>query len=248
MVASAYDEIGVGYAAHRRPDPSIQAAIWRVIADRTVANVGAGTGSYEPAGTVVAVEPSAVMIAQRPAGSAPVVQGIAEALPLSTDSVDACLAVLTVHHWGDPLLGLTEMLRASRGPVVIVTWDQRALQNLWLYRYFPAAIALDAARWTDVTALAGALDTEATVAPLLVPRDCKDGFAAAYWARPAAYLDPNVRASISSLVRLPASVVDRGVAELRRDLASRKWDEDNADLSGLEMFDAGYRLITLSPL
>ena len=87
----------------------------------TVANIGAGTGSYEPSNTVVAVEPSKVMIRQRSDGAAPVVRAVAEHLPLCANAVDAALAVLTVHHWSDVEAGVAEMIRVVRRRIVILT-------------------------------------------------------------------------------------------------------------------------------
>lgn len=69
MSGSQYDLLGRGYARTRKPDPRIAKRIEAALGEaRTVLNVGAGTGSYEPADRkVTAVEPSAEMIAQRPA-------------------------------------------------------------------------------------------------------------------------------------------------------------------------------------
>jgi ubiquinone/menaquinone biosynthesis C-methylase UbiE len=120
-----YDEIGSVYARHRRPDPRLADLIDGALGDaRTVVNVGAGTGSYEPTDrTVVAVEPSGVMIGQRSPGSAPAVRAVAESLPFADRSFDAALAVLTVHHWTDAAAGLAEMARVA-GRVVVLTFDK----------------------------------------------------------------------------------------------------------------------------
>lgn len=205
-------------------------------------NVGAGTGSYEPASTVVAVEPSLVMVQQRPAGSAPAVRAIAEALPFADASFDASLAVLTTHHWTDPAAGLAELARVSRRQVVF-TWDQHfSTSHFWFIRdYLPEAAererslaALDAvvAHWPDVTV---------TVVP--VPHDCTDGFFAAWWRRPEAFLSPVVRASISGIALLDQAVVGAAVARLDADLRSGAWRERYADLLGLDELDCGYRLV-----
>lgn len=228
-------------------DIRIQAQIWAALGNAsTIANIGAGAGSYEPLSTQVAVEPSKVMIDQRPSTAAPAVQSVAERLPLASDSVDACLAVLTVHHWTDPLMGLREMRRVSRKRSVILTWDQAVLSEFWLHRYVPAAAILDASRWTDVPSIASMLGpVVVTSIPVLVPRDCTDGFAAAYWARPEAYLDPAVRASISSLAQLPDADVAPGLGRLEQDLREGRWHIENAHLEDAGEFDAGYRLIVI---
>ena len=116
-----YDAIGQGYAATRREDPRIAALVHAALGDaRTVVNVGAGTGSYEPRDRdVIAVEPSGVMIAQRdPALPVPIRSG-AYPLPLGDRSVDAAMAILTIHHWDDDRRrGVEELRRVARGPVV----------------------------------------------------------------------------------------------------------------------------------
>jgi SAM-dependent methyltransferase len=241
---TVYDRIGRGYGTTRRPDPRIAAQVAAALTGMTsVVNVGAGTGSYEPAETVVAVEPSSIMIAQRPDGAAPCVRGTAEALPLADGRVDAALAVLTVHHWTDVEAGIAELRRVARRRVVILTWDQSVLRDFWLVReYLPAAAAVSAGHAVPVPRLVELLPA-ARVEPVLVPHDCTDGFGAAFWRRPEAYLDPSVRAGISMLAQAdPRELVD-GLSALAADLDSGAWHERHRDLLPLDRLDAGYRLI-----
>jgi ubiquinone/menaquinone biosynthesis C-methylase UbiE len=77
------------------------------------------------------------MIEQRPVGAAPVVQGCAEALPFADKSFDAVLGVLTVHHWKDQTMGLSECARVARSKVVILTMDFDSFASFWLFDYFP---------------------------------------------------------------------------------------------------------------
>jgi SAM-dependent methyltransferase len=241
--ATIYDRIGRRYAQRRRPDPRIAARIARALGDaRTVVNVGAGAGSYEPEDRhVVAVEPSEVMIAQRPREAAPVVRAVAEALPFSNNQFDAALAVLTVHHWTDPKRGVAELRRVARRQVIF-TWDPAHLAPFWFTRdYLPEAVALDAGFTTlrATVALLGA----ATVEPIRVPHDCHDGFFAAYWRRPEAYLDPDVRAGISGFGILDENVVEHALKLLADDLESGEWYRRNDHLLGLDELDLGYRLV-----
>ena len=237
-----YDEIGRTYASTRRPDPRVEAAIRLALGDAaSVVNVGAGAGSYEPPQTVLAVEPSAAMIAQRPAGAAPAVQAAAEQIPLADGACDAALAVLTIHHWADPQRGVREMRRVA-GRVVILTWDPDHAEAFWLVRdYLPESAALDRRRMPAIGAVSAWMGG-AEVMPVPVPHDCVDGFFGAFWRRPEAYLDPRVRAGMSNLRRL-GPPVDRAVAALRADLASGAWRERNRDLLGLDELDLGYRLL-----
>ncbi|SFW67265.1 class I SAM-dependent methyltransferase [Amycolatopsis australiensis] len=238
-----YDEIGVGYALGRRTDPRWLAPVLDALAGaRSVVDVGSGTGSYEPPSRrVVAVEPSAEMIRQRPAGAAPVVRAVAEALPFGSSAFDAALAVLTVHHWPDWRRGLTELRRVSRRQVVLA-YDTRLHNDFWLVReYVPEVAALERSRPSahDIAEFLGA----SSVAELPVPWDFTDGVFPAYWRRPAAYLDPAVRRSCSALAQTPPDAVARGMARLRADLASGRWQENHADLLTLPEWDAGFRLI-----
>jgi SAM-dependent methyltransferase len=242
--AADYDEIGVGYARTRRPDPRIARRILDALGDaRSVVNVGAGAGSYEPDDRrVVAVEPARTMIRQRPAGAAPVVQGRAERLPLGDGAVDGALAVLTVHHWGDPARGLAELRRVAAARAVVLTWDQPTWESFWLLReYFPLS---DAARRQAVAieAIVAALGG-GRVLPVPVPHDCIDGFHGAFWRRPEAYLDPHVRAGISGFAAVGPRTLETGLARLGEDLASGAWAERHRDLAGLEALDLGYRLV-----
>ena len=237
-----YDEIGRTYASTRRPDPRVEAAIRLALGDAaSVVNVGAGAGSYEPPQTVLAVEPSAAMIAQRPAGAAPAVQAAAEQIPLADGACDAALAVLTIHHWADPQRGVREMRRVA-GRVVILTWDPDHAEAFWLVRdYLPESAALDRRRMPAIGAVSAWMGG-AEVMPVPVPHDCVDGFFGAFWRRPEAYLDPRVRAGMSNLSRL-GPPVGRAVAALRADLESGAWRERNRDLLGLDELDLGYRLL-----
>lgn len=240
--AAVYDTIGTGYARVRRPDPRLERALWDALGDaRTVVDVGAGAGSYEPPTTVLAVEPSIEMIAQRPAGAAPVVQAVAEALPLRDGAVDAALAVLTVHHWRDWRAGVAELRRVA-DRVVVLTWDQQVTEDFWLFEYVPELRALDAARAVDVGELAAALGG-AEVTTWEVPHDCRDGFLAAHWRHPARYLDPVTRTGMSLFRQGDAGVVERGLARLRADLDDGTWQRHHGHLLQRDHLDAGYRIV-----
>ena len=239
-----YDNLGRAYARQRRGDPAVAAQLRRAIgAARTVVNVGAGPGSYEPPDLeVVAVEPSTVMLAQRPAGAGAAVRAVAEALPFGNRAFDAAMAVLTMHHWVDPARGLTELCRVARRTVVL-TFDVTRHSDFWLVaEYLPEVTQLDRSpllRPEHVAEVIGATRIET----VLIRHDCRDGFLGAYWRRPGAYLDPAVRAAISGIARLPEAVVTRGMSRLAADLASGRWAERQVDLLERQEIDLGYRLI-----
>ncbi len=240
-----YDSIGRSYAAFRRPDRRIASAIDAALGDAgSVVNIGAGTGSYEPSNRmVVAVEPSEVMMRQRPADAAPCLRGRAEALPLATASVDAAMAVLTIHHWTDPERGLGEMARVARKRVVLLTWVPDA-EPFWLTEdYFPEIVAHDRKVFPGAAALTALLERSigpVRMTPVAIPHDCTDGFLCAYWRRPEFYLEAAIRSGMSSFARIDA---EPGLARLRADLSSGRWAERNGHLLALETLDLGYRIV-----
>ena len=247
MTQVVYDRIGIGYADLRVPDQRIARQLHAALVGATsVVNVGAGTGSYEPHVDVVAVEPSRKMLSQRPESSAPAVQAIAEALPFRDGCFDAALAILTTHHWGDLERGLSELRRVSRSQVIL-TWDQAfTAENFWLLTdYLPEA----AERERDLDALDAILELwpDAEVQTVPIPWDCTDGFFAAFWRRPEAYLVPAVRAAISGLALMPQDLVDSAIARLAADLESGAWAEKHAVLLGRPEQDCGYRLVIRDP-
>jgi SAM-dependent methyltransferase len=242
-----YDRTGATYSLTRRPDPRIAAVIDRALHGLTsVANIGAGTGSYEPSQTVVAVEPSRVMIDQRPPATAPAVQAAAERLPIRTDAVDAAMAVLTVHHWADVAAGVSEMVRIARRRVAILTWDDTIFRQFWLLReYLPAAAETDARLAVPISTLISLLgDDRVSIMSVPVPYDCIDGFGGAYWRRPHAYLDDTVQAGISMLSLTPRTQLQEGLSRLRSDLITGAWHRRHADLLDKTELDLGYRLLT----
>lgn len=239
-----YDTIGATYTRTRRTEPRIAARIWAALGDaRTVLNVGAGTGSYEPADrSVLAVEPSARMRAQRRADAAPCLAGAAENLPFGDQCFDAAMAVCTVHHWRDPIAGLREMRRVARR-VVVFLFDTSDPDEFWLNRdYMPEFAALSAcAIMASVPAMADAIG--ARLEPVRIPWDCADGFYVAYWRQPEAYLDESVRRGISVWDAVGLDVEQRVVRSLHADLASGRWAERNRELAGLDAADLGARLL-----
>lgn len=241
MIA-AYDTIGVNYADLRKPDARIEAIIQSALGPaKTVLNVGAGTGSYEPADRhVTAIEPSSEMIRQRHPSAATVIQGYAEDLPFDDNAFDASMAILTIHHWTDQAQGLREMCRVTRGPVVILTFDP-SFRGYWLEDYIPELMALDDTqmpRMTDYEAWLGSVE----IAVVPVPHDCTDGFLYAYWRRPHAYLDSRVRAAMSSFWAI--GDVSAGLGRLAADLESGAWAQRYGGLLELDACDFGYRLVT----
>jgi Methyltransferase domain len=237
-----YDEIGAAYGSRRRTEPRIAARIWSALGDaRTVLNVGAGTGSYEPADRdVTAVEPSAVMRAGRPAGAAPCIAAAAEALPFPDRSFDAAMAVLSDHHWQDPTAGLLEMRRVARR-VVVFQWDDSCFGCFWLVRdYLPEFNELGS-RGPTLAERAAAID--AAMEPVPIPWDCLDGFFHSYWRRPHAYLREEVRRGTSVWSSIGADVESRAVSALAEDLVSGLWYERNQDLLVLEEAELGARIL-----
>ena len=240
-----YDRIGIVYSRHRHGDPRIMNQIEVALgqADRVV-DVGAGAGAYSPvARQVVAVEPSEVMIAQRPDNAAPVVRAVAGALPFPDRSFDAALATFTVHHWSDPTAGLREMRRVAASQVVL-TFDQGEewLDDFWLTRDYLPRDYFRGSMFSGLEPVLRELE-QCRVEVVPVPADCTDGFFCSYWKRPVAYLDPEVRISISALALLGDEILEPGLRRLKDDIRSGRWAERNRDLLDLDSYDWGYRLV-----
>jgi SAM-dependent methyltransferase len=239
-----YDTLGVGYTAVRQEDPRLAARIRAALGDaRSVLNVGAGAGAYEPADLdVTAVEPSAVMRAQRPPGAAPVLDARAEQLPFDDGSFDAAMAILSDHHWDDHARGLAELRRVARRRVVLFNAQPHSIADSWLVRDYlqgfaglvPDGYSLE----QTLEALGGG-----RIEPVPIPHDCRDGFMHAYWRRPHAYLDPRVRAGISVFRLLDPAEVDEMVAKLAADLDTGEWERRNGELLELDELDLGYCLV-----
>ena len=240
-MADLYDTIGLNYADLRRPDRRIAEKIDLALGDALeVLNVGAGAGSYEPENRkITAIEPSIEMIKQRSDSDTIVVQGSAEELPFDDDAFDASMAVLTLHHWSNKDVGIREMQRVTKGAVVILTFDPYA-KWFWLADYFPALEELDRWQMPQIEKFKEWFD-EPKVEVLPIPSDCTDGFLAAYWKRPEAYLDKRVRAAMSSFSAI--GDISDGVAKLTRELDSGEWHRRYSHLSDLDELDCGYRLI-----
>ena len=251
MPETRYDVIGDQYAATRREDPRIAALIHAALGDaRTVVNVGAGAGSYEPRDRqVLAVEPSEVMIAQRGPALSPAIVGAAYPLPLEDRSVDAAMAILTIHHWDDDQeRGVREMRRVARGPVVILTFDPEVSARMWLMAdYFPEVVELDRSTLPGPETIARWLGGEVTIREVPIARDTLDWSLGSFWAHPERVLDARARSSTSGFARMPPEVVDRVVAAVERDLQDGTWDARHGHLRELDEYDAGLRLLVGNP-
>jgi SAM-dependent methyltransferase len=246
-----YDDIGHQYARTRREDPHIAARIRAALGDaRTVVNVGAGAGSYEPRDRpVVAIEPSDVMAAQRDPALAPAIRASAGELPLRDSAVDAAMAILTLHHWDDGQeRGVRELRRVASGPVVIVTFDPLISSQMWLIAdYLPELARLDAEIFPTPDRVASWLGGTTRVQTLELVADTPDWMLGSFWAHPERVLDPQARAATSGFARLDARIVRRAVEAVSADLASGAWDQRHGHLRALKAFDAGLRLITNIP-
>jgi SAM-dependent methyltransferase len=237
-----YDSIGINYADLRVPDPRIAAVIHRALGPaKTVLNIGAGTGSYEPSDReLTAVEPSEQMIRQRKVSATRVIRASAENLPFDDNSFDAAMAILTVHHWQDRSAGLREMRRVTRGPIVLLSYDPS--HRPWLTEYLPELAALDDERMPKMTDYAHWLGS-VRICPVSIPHDCSDGFLYAYWRRPTAYLDARIRTGSSSFWAIGEMATKLGLQKLAADIETGVWAKRYADLLTRDTLDLGYRLV-----
>jgi len=239
-MTAKYDSIGINYAELRRPEPRIAAVIHQALGPaRTVLNVGAGTGSYEPVDRqVTAAEPSAEMIRKRAPNAASAIQASADDLPFDDGAFDAAMAILTIHHWSDKQAGLREIRRVTRGPIVLLTFDPA--HRPWLTDYLPQLVSLDEKQMPAMSDYARWLGP-VEITPVLVPHDCRDGFLYAYWRRPQAYLDARIRTGSSSFWAIADA--EAGLQRLKQDLENGEWQRRYGALLELDAYDAGYRLV-----
>ncbi|MHB8512824.1 MAG: class I SAM-dependent methyltransferase [Actinomycetota bacterium] len=244
MTGAFYDRIGESYRARRSSDPWIAAGIFSNLGDaRSVINIGAGTGSYEPKDRfVLSVEPSVVMIAQRPVDSAPVVRAIAEALPFADQSFDAAMASLTIHHWSDPARGLQETSRVAPRRIIF-GFEPAMVAWFWLVQEYMPEIEELTVRNPSTNLVANQLGGHVRIETVPIPSNCSDGFMCAYWNRPELYLRPDVRSSISVLQQLSPDTIDRAMRALKEDIESGAWDHRHGNLRELSELDLGYRLL-----
>jgi SAM-dependent methyltransferase len=241
MATALYDSIGKYYRNYRLPDTRISAVVCREFADaRVIVNIGAGVGSYEPADKeVVAVEPSRVMIDQRRKHKTAIVCARAEALPFRQDTFDCAMAILTIHHWSDVEKGLHEALRVAKGKIVLLTWIG-FVSRFWLLDYLPQIESIDEPIFPSIERLSAWIGpVRSVVVP--IPHDCADGFLCAYWRRPEAYLDEEVRSAISTFSRVHN--IEEGLKRLRNDISTGLWHERYSDLLEKNEIDFGYRVV-----
>ena len=238
-----YDDIGNNYSVTRCTDPKIAKQLYDELQGATrIVNIGAGTGSYEPENIeLVAVEPSAVMISQRKAGSHRVEQAFAEKLPFENSSFSHAMTVLSMHHWENRARAFNEINRVTTEKFVAITWDPKS-EPFWLTRdYFPEIYEMDKLIFPNLEELNEYFD-EVTIRPLQIPSDCKDGFLTAFWKRPEAYLSPNVRQAMSPFSKVKN--LAEGLQKLEDDLASGVWARNNQAILDASYLDVGYRLIS----
>jgi SAM-dependent methyltransferase len=245
-----YDSIGTTYASTRRADPRVEARLHAALGDaRSVVNVGAGTGSYEPRDRmVIAVEPSRTMLSQRPPDAAPAVRAQAEALPFPRRAFDVALAVLTVHHWHDLAAGLAELRRVAPRQVLL-TFEPAVSDATWIVAdYFPAMLDTESERSAPSVAHVAAHLGVDRVEVVPVPSDCVDGFAGSFWNRPEAYLRDDVQAGISGFAQMDPARRQRATERLRAELQSGEWDAKYGALRSRHECDLGYRMIVAGEL
>ncbi len=240
-----YGVIGGSYAHYRQPEPAIEAMIAAALGGaRRVLNVGAGAGSYEPTDrAMTAVEPSAAMRAQRPAGRDPAIDAVAEALPFPDGHFDAAMTTFSVHQWADLDGGLRELRRVTRGPVIILSCDPDRVRDFWLHAYAPGVLDAEARRYPSLAHMADRLGGHCTIVPVPIPLHCRDGFNEAYYGRPEGLLDPAARLSCSAWSFVDPDVAASYVEHLRGDVESGAWDRHYGHLRTQANYDGSLRLL-----
>ncbi len=244
-----YEQLGIDYSAIRRPEPRFGALIRSAFdTSKSLLNVGAGAGSYEPDDMdVVAVEPSASMRAQRPSNLVRAIDATAENLPFEDNSFDASLASITVHQWSNLEAGLREMRRVTKGPVVFFTFEPLSLQKYWLSDYAPEMMSYESGRMPGFDLIESYLGGSIEIVPVPIPSDCVDGFAEAFYGRPEAFLDERVRRAQSAWGFVSRDVEVASVELLRTELENGSWDLKHGELRARSEYAGSLRLIISRP-
>jgi SAM-dependent methyltransferase len=245
-----YDKLGQKYSVKRQTEPAIFSYIVKALGDAaTVLNVGAGTGSYEPTDRyVIAVEPSLVMRSQRESNNKnPAVIAFADNLPFDDNSFEASTAFVTVHHWSDIHKGLHELRRVTKNQVIIMTFDPEALDDFWNAIYFPELIEAEKKRYPSIDFITTALGGTCEVQKIPIPFDCADGFQEAFYGRPEAFLDKQVRQSQSAWGFISPEVEEKYIKDFAEELASGEWDKKYGHYRTQPSFTCALRLIISMP-
>lgn len=245
-----YGTIGRVYSRYRQPDPRIAKHIRDALGNaRTVLNVGAGAGSYEPRDLdVTPVEPSETMRAQRPPFLSPAVDAVVEHLPFPDASFDAAMGTFTVHQWSDLEAGCAELRRITRGPIVILTADPDDLHRFWLNAYLPEVLDIEQSRYPRIDDLCELLGSPVTVTSVPIPLDCTDGFTEAYFGRPERFLEQEARKANSAWGFVPDPAIERFLSHLGDDLTSGAWDREYGHLRTTSEYHGSLRLIVRAGL
>ena len=241
-----YDKLGQKYSGHRQTEPLISEFVNKALGTaKTILNVGAGAGSYEPTDRyVVAVEPSVVMRQQRLVNNKiPAINAKGDNLPFDDKSFDATMAMVTIHHWPDIDKGLKELRRVTKGQVIIMTFDPDTLDKFWNVNYFPELIAVEKVRYPTIEFIKNSLGGNCEVVEIPIPLNCIDGFQEAFYGRPEAFLEKEVRLSQSAWGFLSKEVENRIVKTLEDDLKSGEWDKKYGHYRTQPFFTCALRLI-----
>jgi SAM-dependent methyltransferase len=241
-----YDNNGQQYSGQRKTEPAIASYIGKALGNaKTVLNVGAGAGSYEPEDRyVVSVEPSAVMRNQRIAnGKTPAINAFGDQLPFDDHAFDAVTAFVTLHHWPDMKKGLLELKRVAREKVIVMTFDPQALDRFWNAEYFPEIIDVERQRYPTIPFITDALEADCEVWEIPVPLHCADGFQEAFYGRPEAFLDEKVRKAQSAWGFISDEQQRTIVKRLADDLASGEWDRKYGFYRTQPEFTCALRLV-----
>jgi hypothetical protein len=152
------------------------------------------------------------------------------------------MACVTIHHWESAEKGLGELRRVSRGPVVVFTFELEALPA-WQLEYLREGIAKELPRFPAIDDIEAALGGRTRVERVPTPGDCVDGFFEAFWKRPEALLDPQVRSAQSMWALLEPEEEQLIAGRLGAALESGEWDAEHGHLREQDSFDGALRLV-----
>ncbi|MFI0347382.1 MAG: class I SAM-dependent methyltransferase [Chthoniobacterales bacterium] len=255
-----YEKIGTSYSITRKADQRIAERLIELLGlptGSTILDVGAGTGNYSfalaNAGfSMLAVEPSKTMLSQAsPNKNIKWINSFAEAIPLDDESAQGAIIICAYHHFQNNQQALKEIIRVvGAGPILIFTWDVQKLPQLWLTDYFPEIYPDHKAYIGDAKAAVQNIshwtNRKCEIFSFPLPCDLTDHFITADWARPEAYLDPEIRQGISSFAEASENIYEKGLKRLKDDLQSGHWDKQYGELRQKKEYDIGYCFLKIS--
>ncbi|MDT0559212.1 class I SAM-dependent methyltransferase [Ichthyenterobacterium sp. W332] len=253
MAEAKYNTIGNNYNITRRADPYLTKTLYQLLnpkPKKLYLDIGCGTGNYTNAlytkgVSFIGVDPSSKMLNEAKIKHPNIYFriGTSEVIPLDSNSIDGCIATLTLHHWNSLKLGFSELFRVLKpnSNLVVFTSTPQQMEGYWLNHYFPKMLKDSMKQMPTFEIVREALIdsglTNIEIKDYSIKPDLQDLFLYSGKHNPELYFNESVRQGISSFSSLAnKKEVEDGLLTLRRDIDSGKigriinhYKNDNGD-------------------